>query len=234
MPENPTKPDPFKPQQPNIPGVTGAVKAEKAATPTLPPDAASARRPLPKMWILAGGAGVLAVILVFALLKRAPASSANASADTSQSSTAAVAPAPSPSLALPTGPGPIATTEELAKPWSAKEFNFQDTVTGERTPAMVVHLPGGSYWGFSLQEPFGKCELEFVTDLARLRDKFNYPANHPMVVNSCNDSVFDLLRYGTGPKGLVRGDVVQGAAMRPPLAIEVRVEGHQVVAGRGE
>jgi hypothetical protein len=234
MPENPTKPDPFKPQQPNIPGVTGAVNAEKAATPSPPPDAAPARHLIPKMWILGGGAGVLAIILVFALLKRAPASSADALTDTPPSSTSAVPPAPSPAPALPTGPGPIATTEELAQPWSAKKFNFQDPVTGERAPAMIVRLPGGSYWGFSLREPFGKCELEFVTDLSKLRDKFNYPANHPMVVNPCNDSVFELLRYGTGPKGLVRGDVVQGAAMRPPLAIEVRVEGHQVVAVRGE
>jgi hypothetical protein len=234
MPENPTKPDPFKPQQPNIPGVAGAVKEEIAATPSPPPDVAPARRLMPKMWILAGGAGVLVILLFFALLKRAPTSSAGPPVDTSPSSTADVPPAPSPAPALLSGPGPIATTEELAKPWSAKKFNFQDPVTGENGPAMVVHLPGGSYWGFSLQEPYGKCELEFVSDLSKLRDKFNYPANHPMVVDPCNGSVFDLLHYGTGPKGLVRGDVVQGAAMRPPLAIEVRVEGHQVVAVRGE
>jgi hypothetical protein len=56
-----------------------------------------------------------------------------------------------------------------------------------------------------------------------------------MVVNSCSHTVYDLLRYG-GPSdgGLVRGEVVQGTAIRPPMAIEVRVAGKQLVAVRME
>ena len=99
---------------------------------------------------------------------------------------------------------------------------------------MVVHLPEGGYWAFSLEEPYGRCELEFVTDVAKLRKEYGYPASHPMVGDPCTHTVYDLLRYGSAPAGLVRGEVVRGTAIRPPLAIEVRVEGHRVVAARTE
>jgi hypothetical protein len=101
---------------------------------------------------------------------------------------------------------------------------------------MVVRLPRGELWGFSLLEPFGNCELEFVTDLDKIRTDYRYKADHPMVVDPCNHTVFDLLRYGGGAANdeLVRGVIVQGTGIRPPMAIEIRADGKDIVAVREE
>jgi len=132
------------------------------------------------------------------------------------------------------GPGGVATAAELAKPWSAKRFYFRDPVTSKVVPAMVVHLPGGTFWGFSLREPYGSCELEYVTDLNKLRTDYNFTASYPMLGDPCNKTVFDLTRYGSGPSGLVRGEIEQGSGWRPPMAIEVRTEGNEIIAVRME
>lgn len=118
--------------------------------------------------------------------------------------------------------------------WSAKRFLFRNPLTSETVPAMVVRLPGGGYWGFSLREPYGSCDMEFVTDLEKLQSYYNFRANHPMVGDPCDRSVFDLAEYGTAPSGLVRGEVAQGTAIRPPLAIEIRTNGDKVQAVRME
>ncbi len=57
-----------------------------------------------------------------------------------------------------------------------------------------------------------------------------------MVVDPCTHAVYDLMRYGGGAPdgGLVRGDIVQGAGVRPPLAIEVRTDGKDIIAVRSE
>jgi len=100
---------------------------------------------------------------------------------------------------------------------------------------MIVRLPDASYWAFSLREPFGTCELDYVTELGKLSTDYNFRATHPMVVNPCHQTVYDLLRYGSSSDGgLVRGEVVEGTGIRPPMAIEVRVEGKQLVTGRME
>ena len=99
---------------------------------------------------------------------------------------------------------------------------------------MVVRLPGGVYWGFSLVEPYGSCEMEFVTDMEKLRTDYGFRASHPMVGDPCNRAVFDLTRYGSGPAGLVRGEIAHGAAVRPPMAIEIQVRGKQVLAQKIE
>jgi hypothetical protein len=101
---------------------------------------------------------------------------------------------------------------------------------------MVVRLPGGQYWGFSLREPFGDCELEYVTDLKKLQTDYRFEANHPMVANPCSRTVYDLMRYGNGATngGVVRGDIVQGSGVRPPIAIEIRTSGKDVIAVRSE
>jgi hypothetical protein len=137
---------------------------------------------------------------------------------------------------LPVGPGVVATEAELAKPWSAKRFLFHGHVSVDPEPAMVVHLPGGQYWGFSLREPFGTCELEYVTDLRKLQADYHFRADHPMIGNPCTHTVYDLLRYsGSAPNGgLVRGEIVGGTGIRPPMAIEIRTEGKDVVAVRME
>ena len=155
---------------------------------------------------------------------------------------AAVDPAPSdttkskPAEKLMVGPGPVATTAELAKPWSEREFLFRGPFSAEPVPAMVVRLPGGDLWGFFLREPFGQCELKYVTDLQELADDYGFHAAHPMVVNPCTHAVYDLMRYGGGAPdgGLVRGDIVQGAGVRPPLAIEMRTSRKDIIAVRSE
>jgi hypothetical protein len=91
-------------------------------------------------------------------------------------------------------------------------------------------LPSGEYWGFSLREPYGTCELEYVTDLQKLRTDYSFRATHPMVTDPCNKSVFDLAKYGNSPSGLVRGEIVQGVAVRPPIAIKIETNGKQVRA----
>ncbi len=56
-------------------------------------------------------------------------------------------------------------------------------MTAQLGPAMVVRLPGGAYWGFSMREPFGDCQLELVTDLKKLKTAYNFRADHPMVAD---------------------------------------------------
>jgi hypothetical protein len=139
------------------------------------------------------------------------------------------------------GPVKAATLEELANPWSSREFTFVDPITHSAVPAIVVHLPAGaanssaSYWAFSLQAPFQSCHLEYVTDLSELAARFGFHAAHPMVASACDGSIFDPLRMGTIASGAwVRGEIVQGAGLRPPIAIEIKVEGNNLVADRIE
>jgi hypothetical protein len=236
--------DPFKPQQPAIPGVeprAERARPEASAPPALAPaqDVAAARvshAAQPKIILIVLGA-VVAVVLVGALIIWSKVSSAKpipVSADTTAPADAPPAAPAAPSE--PMGPGTIATVGELAKPWASKHFQYRNFVSGQLEPAMVVHLPHGEYWGFSLVEPFGTCQLEFVTDLDKLKADYGYRAEHPMVGDPCNHTVYDLLRYGGGASSddLVRGVIVQGNGIRPPMAIEIKVQGNNVVAGRSE
>lgn len=134
----------------------------------------------------------------------------------------------------PVAPGVIATVAELEKPWSSKEFTYRDPISGQETPALVVHLSRGGYWGISMIEPFGSCRLEFVTDLDRLRSVYDFQADHPMVGDPCNQAVFDLLQYGDVSTAEVRGALVHGMGVRPPLAIEIEQQGNQIVAVKME
>jgi hypothetical protein len=86
----------------------------------------------------------------------------------------------------------------------------------------------------SLAEPFGDCRLEYVQDLSRLQDVYGFRAEHPMIGDPCSKAVFDLMKYGAGMDGLVRGDIVQGSGLRPPIAIEIKVQGDKIVAVRSE
>lgn len=232
------KVDPFKPQQPIIPGVSPSDAKAKPEAPASSQDPSAPQQgtPLPiNLIALAVGALIILVAVVFWTRSSNP-KPAQASAD----STAAAPSVPAASIkiapSLPTGPGPIATTEELAKPWSAKRFLFRNSITGQLQPALVVRLPRGEYWGFSLVEPFGSCELEFVTDLDQLKTDYGFRADHPMVGDPCNHTVYDLLRYGGGASSddLVRGVIVQGSGIRPPMAIEIRATGKEILAVREE
>jgi hypothetical protein len=224
--------DPFKPSEPNIPGVpsrakktaasSGAqgVKAKLAAIPSL-------------AWIIAAATGV--VIIGGGLALHLSHGSSVETVSHAAPLAAPLAPKPTkPKEILPLGPGVIGTTQELKQAWSAKRFLFPDSVTGQTEPAMVVRLPRGQYWGFSLQAPFGTCELEYVSNLDILRRDYQFNADHPMVVNPCDHTIYDLLRYGSSSAGLVRGDIVQGTGIRPPIAIEIRERDTEVVAVRME
>src|SRR6202044_2846702 len=180
---------------------------------------------MPPRWLILSTTGVVAVCLIAVWwLHGTTAKESNTGSETTAPTTTTVDSKPSPiPEPLPVGPGEIATTSELAKDWSARKFIFRDPLTSREVPAMVVRLPGGVYWGFSLVEPYGSCEMEFVTDMEKLRTDYGFRASHPMVGDPCNRAVFDLTRYGSGPVGLVRGEIAHGAAVRPPMAIEIQV-----------
>ncbi len=135
---------------------------------------------------------------------------------------------------LPLGPGPIATTAEMSKTWSSKRFLFRAPQTADDVPAMVVKLPGNVLWAISTRAPFGTCDLEYVTNLQKLATQYQLTADHPMVADSCSQTVYDLTRYGSGPNGMVRGAIVKGEGIRPPIAIEVRAHGKEILATRIE
>jgi len=135
----------------------------------------------------------------------------------------------------------VASVQELAKPWSVKRFTYYKQTTNEPVPAILVRLPGAAdgkssaYWAFSIEEPYSHCELEYITDLRALASRFSFAARHPMVVDPCTRTIYDPLSMGTVPGGTwARGEVVQGSAIRPPLGIDVRVEGNRLIAGRME
>ncbi len=155
---------------------------------------------------------------------------------TSPSSNTEVAEQPAPPLPDPIapvheGPSVAATVDELSKTWSARKFNFVKPITQENVHAMVIRLPGGELWAFSLQGPFNRCELEFVTDLGALASKYRFNASHPMVVSPCDNTVYDPLKVDdVGGNTWVRGQIVQGNSLRPPLSIDVKVRGRVIMA----
>jgi hypothetical protein len=154
-------------------------------------------------------------------------------------------PAADPNAALPhateTEPG-IATVQEMAQPWASKEFLYKNRLSGETVPAVLVRLPTGSpyqpanYWAFSVQSPSGNCRLEYIADIEKLRADYAFgAAKHPMVGNPCSHTVFDPLKMVNIPGGIwVRGGIVQGSDLRPPLGIEVEIRDKQILAARME
>jgi hypothetical protein len=128
----------------------------------------------------------------------------------------------------------IATTSELATPWSSKEFLYRNLSVSKYVQAMIVRLPGpasssSSYWAFSMEAPFSGCKLEYVPDSAKLAD-YGVFTKHPMVVNPCSRTVFDPLQMKELPGSiLVRGAILQGYDPRPPYGIEVKVVGNRIL-----
>jgi hypothetical protein len=221
----------FKPEMPRIPGVNEPLRARQLW-----------KKPDVLKWL-----AVAIVVVVGGVVwsgihaARYRAESAKAMRDSAPArSTADV-----PTTLL--GPPPAArkdvaaaTIADLAKPWSAKEFEFFNPLTHARVPAMIIRLPGSpsrasAYWAFSLEAPYETCRLSYVTDFRALASRYHYRANHPMVVASCDGAVYDPLQLGTTPAGAwVPGEVVQGGGSRPPLAIGVRVQGQSIFADRIE
>jgi hypothetical protein len=129
----------------------------------------------------------------------------------------------------------------MQQPWASKKFQYSHPLTRDSVAAIAIRLPVGtgrsstSYWGILLKAPYGQCELQFATDLNQISEKYGYRATHPMVVDPCSNTVYDPLRTGTLPNGSwARGEIVQGAGFRPPMQIEIRIEGDRLVAGRSE
>jgi hypothetical protein len=231
MPEVPKKPKSFATAQPKIPGVP-------VARPKNPAEGNPTEWPLwmRQPYVLAG-AGAAVLVLIIAIIWWAHGArhvAQLAAIDAPQMAQAKPAPAAAPAAGMiPTAPGKIGTTDELAQDWSAKKFYFRDAGM-KSSPAMVVHLPGNTYWAFSLREPYGTCELEYVTDMNKLKTDYNYDATHPMVGDPCTHTVYDLTAYGPGPNGLVRGAAVAGPSVRPPFAIEIEIRGKDIIATRSE
>jgi hypothetical protein len=136
----------------------------------------------------------------------------------------------------------IATVTEMAKPWSSKEFVYRDALSVLTREAILVRLPKGSatqssgYWAFAMNAAYGNCKLEYLTDMSRLREEYGYRlATHAMVGDPCSRSVIDPLKLSVMPGNIwVRGGIVQGVDVRPPLEIEVVVKGQNIIANRME
>jgi hypothetical protein len=239
VPEKLKEQDPFKPAEPNIPGVTGNPARNKPAPEPPQPSAPQFRNsaPAPDKSPSKKALAIAAIVIFVGSVALFSWKRSNAPEHTPVAPAAAAAPAvdlppvvAQPSPNVPEAPGPVATTAELATAWSSKRFVFRATEASENIPALVVHLSSGVYWGISLREPYGNCQLEYVTDLGKLAREYGFHADHPMVADPCRRVLFDLARFGTGPNGEVRGAIVSGRGVRPPIAIEVKVRGKQVVA----
>ena len=218
----------------------------KAVTPQVP--GASSRvghsQPGFKPVRLIGFVAALIFALIFVrwlMLPKAP--EASPAARTPQIEVPPPAPDPNAALPLATESQPsIASVEEMGSAWASKEFVYKNRVSGDNIPAVLVHLPTGSasqpasYWAFSLNAPFGNCRLEYVTDLEKLRADYGFAgAKHPMVGNPCSRTVYDPLKLMNIPGSVwVRGAIVQGSDLRPPLGIEVEVRDKQILAARME
>lgn len=227
---NQPPPQRFKMDMPQVPGVS--TKAAPASQPGF--------KPVRLIGFLAG--------LIFSLLCVRWAMLPKATeppAVTSAPQIKVPAPAPDAIAALPNAteaePG-VASVEELAKPWSSKEFFYKNRLSGENVPAVLIRLPTGSanqrmgYWAFSLNAPFGNCRLEYVPEIDRLKTDYGFPgAKHPMVGNPCSRTIFDPLKMMNIPGGAwVRGAIAQGSDLRPPLGIDVEVRGGEILADRME
>jgi len=221
--------DRFKTEMPQIPGV--------------PRSRASGSNPA--VLLVAGLLAVLLVVFVgarWALRSKRP----EPKAAEQQPQIEVPSPAPDPSTLLPhateSAPG-IADVTEMAKPWASRQFFIRNHLTGENIPALLVRLPTGSasqaagYWAFAINSPFGNCKLEYVTDLEKLKNDYGFAApKHPMVGNPCSRTVFDPLKTSTlpGSEVWVRGAIVQGSDLRPPLGVEIKIQGKDILAVRAE
>jgi hypothetical protein len=216
--------DRYHPNMPTIPGVSqGSGQAARGSGGEM------------QRLVLIGGiaaAMVLIGALIFWRVKGKSHGPANSSSDSDIAEQEATAPPPpNPVAAVQEGPNVAATVDELSKPWDAKKFTFVNPLTRDNIDSMVIRLPGGGLWAFSLQGQFSRCELEYVTDLGMLASQYRYNASHPMVVSPCDSTVFDPLKVGSlGANTWARGEIVRGSSLRPPISIDVKVSGHSIIA----
>ena len=136
----------------------------------------------------------------------------------------------------------IADVADLSRSWASADFFIRNTTTGENVPATIIRLPGSSatatsgYWAFSRKSAYGDCQLEYVTDLNKLQTEYDYHhATHPLVGNPCSRTLYDPLKTVNLPGNIwIRGAIVQGGDVRPPLGVELKIQGKQILAVRTE
>jgi hypothetical protein len=226
-PEKPVenKFDPFRPEMPQIQGVGHG-----------PLQSARVSGGLDTLRLMQIGGIVGAVVLIGAIIlwwvRSKPHGTGNSSTDAEVADQPVPAPPmPNPATEVQEDINVAATVDELSKPWAAKKFNFVKPFTRENIAAMVIRLPGGELWAFSLQGPLGRCELEYVTDLEKLASQYRFSAGHPMVVSPCDSTVYDPLKVGPlGGNTWARGEIVKGNSLRPPISIDVKVRGRSIIA----
>ncbi len=219
----------FKVDMPQIPGVNG---------PGRPPK----RNPLMPLIIAFLVLGLVILVAVRWFSHNRPVEPV-AVEPTPQIDVPSPPPDPSASLPVATEADPtIALVADMAKPWSFADFFVKNKLSGENVAATIVRLPGGSgsqasgYWAFSRKAPYGSCQLEYITDIAKLHDDYGYrAANHPLVGNPCSRTLYDPLKTTSILGNIwIRGAIVQGSDIRPPFGVEIRVQGKNIQAIRAE
>jgi hypothetical protein len=72
--------------------------------------------------------------------------------------------------------------------------------------------------------------------LGKLKSDYDFrAAKYPMVGNPCSRTIFDPLRMSNLPGRVwARGAIVQGSDLRPPLGIEIKIQGKKILAVRTE
>ena len=240
----------FSADMPKIPGLSDGTSkpANQEAAPE--PPSPSGPSVIARFAPAAIGLGVVALLAVFGvrtILHSQHAASPQADPVPQTQSASEPGPAEPAPAEAPAGPlmvndrNPnIATFQEMATPWSFKEFRFRDASSSSYVPALLIRLPGlpaqnASYWAFASNVPFSECQYEYIQDLDKLASDYRYQARHPMVGNPCTHTVFDPLQLKELPGNiLVRGAIVQGWDTRPPFVIELRISGNHVQALRLE
>ncbi len=253
---------PADPRLPGVPERKSAPKPPPSDPPVPPPTESEGNATPGPAWMrklprhlralppaaLYGGVGAIALMLLVLLWSALGSTETSPPIPVSASTSATGGPRAAPSAdAQPAEPSPpvialpgtVAPVEELSNPWASRKFMIRQA--GARRPAMVVRLPNASsgdssgYWAFLLQSAYGKCELELIADLHKLAADYSYKAAHPMVVDPCTRTLFHPLRLASIAPGVyARGEVVRGTAIRPPLAIEIRIQDGQIIALRTE
>jgi hypothetical protein len=230
MPDQPRS-ERFRAEMPQIPGVisTGARRQPFTANPAVR--------------LVAGLLALLVLLFLGSRLFHSKHIEATAPPPPAQIEVPTPAADPTPAIPRATASNPeIATVTEMAKPWSSKEFIFVDHFTNDMTPALLIRLSSGSasqpegYWALSMKAPYGSCKLEYVTDIAKLKEQYEFSgARHPMVGDPCSRTVFDPLKMTEIPGNIwVRGTIAQGSDLRPPLGIQVQIQGKDIQAIRME
>jgi hypothetical protein len=224
--------DRFKAEMPQIPGVSAPGVARPAA----------ASNPAVRLV-----AGLLAVLLMCFLGSRWLLRAKHREAPPPPPPAQIEVPAPvadtTPPVPRATAANPeIATVADMAKPWSSKDFFFVNSSTNQEVASLLIRLPSApatqpeGYWALAMNAPFGSCQLEYLKDLKKLNDDYDFhDAKHPMVGDPCSRTVFDPLKMTNIPGNIwVRGGIAQGSDLRPPMGIEIQIQGKSIQAVRME